>query len=209
MEVKTLAELSTMIYFSINAEKYLNADEAEFKLFDLDTELCYLRVGDTVVFVFKGSCTMTDWLYNLQIWKCPFAYGGFKIHQGMNSKIKVTYDYIKSKILPTDKVYLTGHSLGGALSLLTAYALSTELATNIAGVHVFGAPRVGGVLWKASYNKILYDKTFSYQNQGDIVPSLPPTFLGYTNVGQHVKLDSRKRMFPSSVHLPWFYVRNL
>lgn len=210
MEVRTFAELSTMIYFSLNAEKYLNADEEEVKLFDLDTELCYLRVGNTVVFVFKGSCTMTDWLYNFQFWKCRFAYGDFKIHQGMNSKIKVTYDYIKSKIKPTDKVYLTGHSLGGALSLLTAYALHTELGTNVAGVYVFGSPRVGGMAWKEAYNEILYDKTFSYQNHGDFVPSLPPTALGYTNVGQHIKLTSeRRKLFPSAVHLPWFYAVNL
>ena len=209
MEVRTFAELSTMIYFSINAEKYMNADESEFKLFNLDTELCYLRVDNTVVFVFKGSCTMTDWLYNLQFWKCPFAYGDFRIHQGMNSKIKVTYDYIKSKLKPNDKVYLTGHSLGGALSLLTAYALRTELGTDIAGVPVFGAPRVGGGPWKDAYNNLLYDKTFSYQNEGDFVPSLPPRLFGYTNVGQHVKLYGKKKVFPSSVHLPWFYVVNL
>lgn len=206
MEAITFAELSTMVYFSLDAEKYMSADESEFKNLDLDTELCYLRVKDTVIFVFKGSCSMTDWSYNFRIWKTDFAYGDFKIHEGMNARIKVTFDYVQSKIRPGDKVYLTGHSLGGALSVLTAYALRHKLGTDIAGVHVFGSPRVGGTAWKTAYNQILYDKTFSYQNKGDIVPCLPPRILAYANVGQRVELTGQSGI---SSHLPWFYVTNL
>lgn len=212
LEPITFAELSTMVYFSLDAEKYLNADEAEFKQFDLDTELVYLRVKDTVVLVFKGSCTMTDWFYNLKFWKKDFAYGDFKIHRGMGDKLQAMFHYLKAKIKPADKVYLTGHSLGGALSVLSAYILKTQISANIEGVYLFGAPRVGGPNWKKAYDSILFDKTFSYQNHGDLIPSLPPKWLGYHHVGQHIELKSaphEHQLFPSSNHLPWIYVINL
>ena len=152
---------------------------------------------------------MIDWLYNFRIWKSFSTIGNFKIHKGMNEKIEVCLSFLKSNLRLDDEVYVSGHSLGGALSYLAAYALKSQLNTNIVGVYTFGAPRVGGSDWKEAYDTLLYDKTFSYQNNGDYISTLPPAFLGYCNVGQQIKLQNSNRLFPSSAHLPWFYVMNL
>jgi len=48
---------------------------------------------------------------------------------------------------PAAKLFITGHSLGGALSSLYAVMLfylgQTEVASKIGGVYTFGQPRVG------------------------------------------------------------------
>lgn len=206
MKPITFAELATLVYFYIDASKYLTADESEFTEFALDTELGYLRKGDKVYFIFKGSCSMIDWVYNFKVGKVDFDYGDFKVHQGINEKFKVTFDYVSSKIKPNDKVFFTGHSLGGALSLLMAYAVKVQLKANIQGVYVFGAPRVGGEGWCIAYNNLLADVTFAYTTEGDIVPSLPPRWLGYYQVGQQISIKGNKCV---SAHLPWFYVMGL
>jgi predicted lipase len=56
---------------------------------------------------------------------------------------------VKAAILQTDdpteaRIYITGHSLGGAHALFTALKLSEMKLKNIGGVYIFGTPRIGG-----------------------------------------------------------------
>ncbi len=64
-------------------------------------------------------------------------------------------------------VFITGHSLGGALALLTARELPQDL---IGACYTFGAPRV------ANYDYFKKTKTPVYRvvNSSDIVPRVPP-----------------------------------
>lgn len=214
MEPITFAELSTMIYFSLDAKRYLDAQEAEFKLFDLDTELACLRTGpNEVVVVFLGSCSIVDWTYNLKFWMVPFALDNnpeIKVHHGMNEKIKVTFDFLDDRIKPTDTVYFTGHSLGGGLSLLAAYGAKTRIGANIGGVYVFGTPPVGNREWQKAYNGIteLREVTHDYMIKGDWVGFLPLKCFGYRPVGRDTVNLEAASYFPNIIHkhLPWTYV---
>lgn len=69
-------------------------------------------------------------------------------------------------------IYVTGHSLGGALALLAALELKRQ-GFNIAQVYTFGQPRVGNAAFKRLYEKSLGDRTYRLVYREDIVPRVP------------------------------------
>lgn len=91
------------------------------------------------------------------------------------------------------QIWLTGHSLGGALAVLAAYRLSSRF--KVAGVYTFGQPRVGGICFKQLYDDFAYQvgrKTWRITHPADIVPMVPFMLGLFKHVGHHVTLTSRK-----------------
>lgn len=94
-------------------------------------------------------------------------------------------------VSPEAKIYITGHSLGGALALLAGRVLANagriaNAGRNIAGdnnsasgnpysdnlaICTFAAPRVGDNAFKSVFNDI---SVIRYVNTEDIVPAVPP-----------------------------------
>jgi hypothetical protein len=91
-------------------------------------------------------------------------------------------------------VFITGHSLGGALAILCALEFCRELLP-VSGVYTFGQPRAGNAafanLFDATFTpggSRLKDITFRVVNQNDIVPRTPGWLLGYRLCGNEVFL---------------------
>src|SRR5262249_26259009 len=82
------------------------------------------------------------------------------------------------------KIYIVGHSLGGAISTLTAHRLQHELGIVADAVYTYGMPRTGGPGLIAEYGSGLGARTFRLVHGGDIVPSVPPLELGFRHVGR-------------------------
>jgi hypothetical protein len=73
---------------------------------------------------------------------------------------------------PKRKLYITGHSLGGALATLAA--LKLEMAgTSPEAVYTIGSPRPAGTAFASQYDGRLKDRTFTHINFSDIVPRVP------------------------------------
>lgn len=90
-------------------------------------------------------------------------------------------------------IYLTGHSLGGALALVASADLGAVpgLGDRIAAVYTFGAPRVG----KANFSEIVKAPHYRVVNAGDIVPLVPPNWLlGYRHTGMPMLLKKNANM---------------
>jgi hypothetical protein len=83
--------------------------------------------------------------------------------------IKAIQDLNPDKTLP---VYLTGHSLGGAMASLAAWMLSQNAGIGVAKVITFASPKPGDSYFKSAYNLKLTQ--VRYENYEDIVPLLPP-----------------------------------
>lgn len=95
-----------------------------------------------------------------------------------------------SKIQPTN-VYLTGHSLGGALATLAAFEIKyyqRQIPYNVV-VYTFGSPRVGDIGFASMYNKLV-SKSYRVHNLGDPIPHFPTTYQGYQHVSELVLLSS-------------------
>lgn len=95
-----------------------------------------------------------------------------------------------SKIQPTN-IYLTGHSLGGALATLAAFEIKYyqhQIPYNVV-VYTFGSPRVGDIAFASMYNKLV-SKSYRVHNLGDPIPHFPTTYQGYQHVSELVLLSS-------------------
>jgi triacylglycerol lipase len=75
------------------------------------------------------------------------------------------------------RVFVTGHSLGGALAVIAAAVLHFAQRVPIAGVYTYGQPRAGDSAFSGAYDKALGPVTYRYVNDLDIVPHVPPERL--------------------------------
>jgi hypothetical protein len=70
------------------------------------------------------------------------------------------------------RIWLTGHSLGGALAAVaTSYLMSKNIP--IAGLYTFGSPRIGNRSYRTYINQKLTYKYWRFGNDHDIVADIP------------------------------------
>ncbi|SHI44530.1 Lipase (class 3) [Malonomonas rubra DSM 5091] len=132
-----------------------------------------------LVLAFRGTeKKINDWLTDADA--VPKQKDGYRVHNGFYKAFDLIKDDIRSALkkkacLDADgnllPLFITGHSLGGALALLA----TKYLARNIDGAcYTYGAPRVG------DYEFFFDIKTPVYRvvNSSDIVPRVP---LGAAN----------------------------
>ena len=118
--------------------------------------------------IFRGTDNYKDWLYNLKFLKTKL-HDDVYVHRGFLELINT--DNIKSKLIntikgalkehPKYKVYICGHSLGGALSTLFGYILSNEIMQKIYVVS-FASPRIGNYEWRKSFERAQKFASLSY-----------------------------------------------
>ena len=87
-------------------------------------------------------------------------------------------------VAPGGKVFVTGHSLGGALAALIAHRISTELQPDVDAVYTFGMPRPGNKAFADLYNQQLGMRTYRLVHGEDIVPTVAPTSFGFRHLGR-------------------------
>ncbi|MGA9854994.1 MAG: lipase family protein [Gammaproteobacteria bacterium] len=121
-----------------------------------------------------------DWLNDADFTPQPdpelgLVHAGFKdsfdnLWPGIAQQIKAWQ--AAGKLGPQVKVYITGHSKGGALAMLAALKLRVENILPVTEVVTFAAPRVGGADFAAKYaaQGIV---GYRYENQDDLVPHVP------------------------------------
>ncbi|MFK7820544.1 MAG: Mbeg1-like protein [Planctomycetaceae bacterium] len=69
-------------------------------------------------------------------------------------------------------VWVTGHSLGGALALLASWRFHQQFIT-VNQIYTFGAPMIGNAAAAEAFHKEFPGKIFRYVDRGDLVPRLP------------------------------------
>lgn len=110
--------------------------------------------------------------------------GNGKIHRGFYDALnEIWHDLAPCLDTLTERncpIWLSGHSLGGALAMLTA-----TRHENIQGIYTFGAPRLGNGPFSARFPKPVY----RFANNNDLVPHLP-TFP-YVDIGDLHYIDRR------------------
>jgi triacylglycerol lipase len=138
--------------------------------------------GATIV-AFAGTDPLVpaNWLTNFDT--LPSA---DDLHTGFENAVKSVWLKVRSAVLARDpayqRVFLTGHSLGGALAVVAAKFLWDDRLANITGVYTFGMPRCGGLRFADEYAELGL-KTYRLVHGDDIVPTVPPTNLGFRHVG--------------------------
>ncbi len=114
------------------------------------------------------------------------------LHRGFQSATEEIYSGIKKSIDKKRKLYITGHSLGGAAAAILMIWLHEE-GYNVALCYTFGQPKVTNKAGAEKYHDL---KILRVINKRDIVPYLPPTTLisarygRYTHFGEEVILKN-------------------
>ncbi|MFC4100825.1 lipase family protein [Paenibacillus xanthanilyticus] len=130
------------------------------------------------ILAFRGTGSAVDWVSDLiaeQIAYKPVS-GAGQTHHGFTdiymSARKAIHELLDQ--LPNDKpLFVTGHSLGGALATLAALDIAANRKHKQLIVYTFAAPRVGDPKFVRKYNHTV-PYHVRIQNEFDIVPHLPP-----------------------------------
>ena len=152
-----------------------------------DTQSFVFRKKNLIVLVFRGSQQLKDWQTNFNLQLIPFklqvsqatASPAGKVHRGFfEAWASVELDVVEQLQqwrTPDTKLFVTGHSLGGALAALAAVSLQAQ-GLHVDGLYTFGQPRVGDWEFVNKLNSGLRYRSFRFVNNNDAVPLIPPPF---------------------------------
>lgn len=90
-------------------------------------------------------------------------------------------------------IIFTGHSLGAALAILSAFDLVENGVTDVpVTAIVFGSPQVGNKGFNDRISEFPNLKILHVKNKIDMIPLYPSGLLGYVNTGTVLEIDTRK-----------------
>jgi hypothetical protein len=171
----------------------------EARLFSVGNTQAYVGTNDDhIVVAFRGTESpatidgLKDWLLtdaaNLLIQPegdlgTDFAAAGVgaRWHHGFMKALASIWDPMVDAVTAERKkndrpVWITGHSLGGALALLAAWRFKRKFIP-VHQVYTFGAPMVGNQETSEAIDRELPDRIFRFVNTEDPVPKLPTLSL--------------------------------
>lgn len=170
-----------------------------------DTQAMVVEDSNAVVVAVRGTQEGVDALVDLGVQVVPLpGYGS--VHLGFGLAAQAVRKQVESAIEAAyshngyRKVWLTGHSLGGAVAAILAAMLEVD-GYEIAGVMTFGAPASGDSVWRDRYNAKFRTKTHRWVFEQDIVPCMPPSQDFWRHVGvQHYLSDGGVAFNDSTNH---------
>lgn len=175
-----------------------------FENAETDTQAAKVVYGGTQVYVFRGTDSVTDWLKNMKIRRKILGDGThhvYGVHLGFYEALSSIWNDVTWSIKLTSPVAFTGHSLGGALAMLSAYRMIIGLrVTDIKEVITFGQPRMGGYRWASFMDEHLPGRIYRFRNDNDIVTRLPLP-IRYKHAGKEVFIDNEGRILPGASEL--------
>ena len=174
---------------------------------DLQVGITLSKVHKRICVVFRGSESKYDWYYDLKFTKIKLN-DGIYVHSGFYEQLhkENMFNNLKNDLIELLKEYadydlfITGHSLGAALSTLFGYELS-KIINNFITIVSFASPRVGNSEFKKDFDLIPNLKHYRITNDRDIVTAVP--MLDYHHVGINICL------FKNGYNLHYDYDYNL
>ncbi len=213
-----LAHCANAAYERISLQNYQHYSQIAFDAAEQfegpqDTQGFVGATDQAVILAFRGTepDRWTDWCTDLssaqKLWLgCQVHTGFLTAHDGV---AKQYLTLIKKMRTANQAIYVTGHSLGGALATLAGKVLATggEAGENFtpARVVTFGAPMVGDIRFTSTYGL----KWLRFVHNEDIIPHVPP--LGsYVDGGSllYFKPDGTLSYNVNDVSTTWNRLRN-
>jgi hypothetical protein len=139
------------------------------------------------VLVFRGTTGLRNWFLDIDVRPERIA-PRTVAHRGFMEALRHVWPSLKPHLEQlTEPLFMTGHSMGGALAQLAAWHHSPR------AVYSFGAPRVGDAGFARHMTSI---PIYRLVNGRDVVPGLPPSTrrLSFSAAGRLVHIDRRGRI---------------
>jgi triacylglycerol lipase len=177
-----------------------------------DTQGFVAQNGEMIIVAFRGTQPnqRIDWLSDFEALHETWAHPTGKVHKGFYEALRAVWGHPVNgrEILPgrlLDRgdrtVWITGHSLGGALAEVCAAQAYFACHIPVQGVYTFGQPRVGDDAFARLVHAALGDRIFRFINNHDIVPRVPFFGMGFRHYGTELFFDANQKQVdvPSSV----------
>ena len=163
---------------------------------------------DFIIASFRGSDQWQDWLDNLNLPTIPTNLG--RAHRGFLLALNDVWqdmlaviERFKNEGIDTidnfeqkskyRSLWITGHSLGGALATLAA-AERIDVDRPFGGVYTFGQPRCVDRTMARNMNIEAKNRIFRFQNNNDIISRIPQRVMGYSHVGTFHYIDINQKI---------------
>ncbi|MEM7801163.1 MAG: S8 family serine peptidase, partial [Chloroflexota bacterium] len=158
-------------------------DACEF-ISERDTQLFIATQKDKTIIAFRGTQGIRDWIRNMDlIWTDEQPYG--QVHSGFYTAYHDAHPAILAvlaKLPDTQKLWVTGHSLGGALASLCVAELAATHKDQIVACYTYGQPRTGNSDFQTFIHNNYGDRYYRFVNDDDIVTRIPPLFKHVGNL---------------------------
>ena len=169
------------------------------KLLSVDNTQVYVLQDDkNIVLAFRGTEAPTsldgikDWLLTDAVNLLVLPSGrlgtdlaaagvGARFHQGFVGAIGEIWEPVSGEVEQAmgkseRPLWITGHSLGGALALFSGWLLHRKFIP-VHQIYTYGAPMVGNALASKAFDREFPGQVFRYRNGPDPVPMLPTISL--------------------------------
>lgn len=207
-EVYELASLVSALYMAETTEEaQTRLATQQHVVVHAESRFVCVRRGKQIVLCFHGSATeatdgkpsdrtLMDWQMNMDVALAPIpGLPSGRVHRGFFQCFQSMVNKIDSIIAEevcrdaTTTLWLTGHSLGGALALLCGHHICSHYCPRIVGqtnIVTFGSPRVGDLDFARQLGKGIVHAIHNVQMELDPVISTPPVILGYAENPGHL-----------------------
>jgi hypothetical protein len=141
-----------------------------------NTQGFWAEGGDVALLSFRGTSNTGQWIRDLRL--APAFHKWGLVHRGFKTGVSVVEDQIAAfaKVAKGKKhVWITGHSLGGALAVLAAANLKIEGIQS--HLYTYGQPRAGYWNFADQFDYQLSGRLYRFINQSDIVARVPSGLL--------------------------------
>ena len=164
------------------------------RFIDKEGAQCYIIWNDTdAVVCFRGTepKEMSDVKADLNAIQRKGLHNKGDVHAGFQGEINKVWDDLNFTVadIQDRNIYITGHSLGGAMATICAKRLSEELDA-VCCLYTFGSPRVGNKKWCKS----LQVPHYRFQNNNDIVCRMPLWIMGYRHHGKNMYINYKGKI---------------
>ena len=171
--------LSTSLQLPVEMQALVYSDDAGFVVAQDVT------APTTFYLLFRGTLFDYEWKHDFDYVQTPVMVGPGqgKIHKGFQ-KMYLSYRPYILKALSgrsVSEVWIAGHSLGAALSLLASYDLAFNLGLTVqVRCFTFAPPKVGNADFVAAFVALTNITLMQYVNEADLVPMIPLSVMPNT-----------------------------
>jgi len=152
----------------------------------------FVRCKAIGVLVFRGTepASLINWLTDADSIQYTFGSGTASfgaVHSGFYANVQALWSDIAETLTAAFEdglrdLYITGHSLGGAMAVITAARIFEPKQTQvplawrdgIRGVYTYGQPMVGSKAFADTFDPLFGHMLYRHIYDDDIVPCLPP-----------------------------------
>ena len=233
-EIETMATMMSRIGFADHATVRVS-ETVDAMYIDTTAYLTQSRCGRVVILSYRGTppASLVTWLGDADVGSDSMRLGAdaVAVHSGFYRNLRATRLAIVEELTtalrgrslldskkrvdhPMQALYITGHSLGGALAVLFALSLSASpevraIAERLRAVYTFGQPMtVGEPLPEAA--RTVSAKIFRHVQARDIVPLLPPGGWGaFAHIGHEYRYEAGRWQLQKNALRPAVNVRDV